>query len=391
MEKIKVLLLEDTPICYDSTLYFRQMIQNALEMNGCLVTCGQSSACGHFDAVFGINSDYPVQQAPDGRYFWEKRDIPFYQLILDHPLYHHDRLKENMRNYHVLCLDEKHKTYILKYYPHIKNVTVISLSIESLPDTEEHFEQIWQQKSIDVLFTGTYTSPAQIREKWNRLPEQIRTESWELAQRMVEEPLKTQEEVLIEMLAEHPEVKVSDERFREAMNWYFLADTYASAYYREKIIYLLAKNRIPLHLIGHGWDSFISERKLSTQEAELLHLHGEVPYAGTAAYMRKARLCLNVQPWFKAGIHDRILSAMGQASCCLTDGEEYLQRFFTERETIFYYNLEQLEQLPDQIDRLLQEEGQMEQVSRNALDLVQHHFTWKRQFEAIVSEIRRNG
>ena len=56
MEKIKVLLLEDTPICYDSTLYFRQMIQNALEMNGCLVTCGQSSACGHFDAVFGINS-----------------------------------------------------------------------------------------------------------------------------------------------------------------------------------------------------------------------------------------------------------------------------------------------------------------------------------------------
>ena len=388
MEEIEVLLLEDTPVCYDSTRIFRQSLKKALEKNGCHVTCGQPWTRGPFAAIFGIQSTYPTLRTDQGGYFADETGIPFYQLILDHPLYHHDLLQEEIRNYHVLCLDEKHKAYLLRYYPHLQGVHVISLSLEPDERLDGRMDACWSHKQMDVLFTGTYTSPDEIRTKWEQLPQQIRGESWKLAQRMLEQPDRAQEDVLREMLAERPEISVTDQRFREAMSWYFLADTYAAAFYRDKIIRQLIENGTCLHLAGYGWQKLLQDGTLSAAAGKNMQLHGEIPYAQTAQLMQQARICLNIQPWFKAGIHDRILSAMGQGACVMTDGRAYLQQFFQEKKTIFYDDLTHPELMSGQIQVILQDEGMMRSVAAAAYQTVQHRFRLESQLQRIVQGLR---
>lgn len=356
----KIYLMEETPICYDSTECFRHEFRKVLKELQVETQEGSSPGKNCADAVIGINSEWVMKKDKDGKNIADETGIPFYQIILDHPLYHHELLKLQLQDYHVICLDEKHKQYIEKYYPDIRSVDVMSLSIPFCPELQDNFEEYWERKKVNLLFTGTYTSTAMLRKKWEILPESIRAEVWELAQRMVETPSKTQEEVLLEMIAEHPEAPfISKERFREAMNMYFLADTYASAFYRENAVAELLHAGVPIDVVGYGWDIFCCLNGISGAQEKLLMRHGEVQYKNTAQLMKSAKACLNIQPWFKAGIHDRIISAMGQGSCVLSDATPLLQKVFGEEETVYFYQLEQPEQISALYMQMIKDEEQM--------------------------------
>lgn len=380
MDCRKIYLIKETPICYDSTACFMKEIRQALESLQIETVEGNSPEKDSADAVIGINSKWIQQKNSNGKYLADELQIPFFQIILDHPLYHHELLQVPLQNYHVICLDHKHKKYIEEYYPDIKSVTVMTLSIHAEQNLLENFDEYWDKKEVDLLFTGTYTSTAMLRKKWDRLPESIRGEVWELAQRMVENPAKTQEEVLLEMIAEHPAAPViTKERFREAMSWYFLADTYASAFYREKVITALLQAGITIETVGHGWDDFAQLNGISRSQETLLRSHGETPYEKTAALMKKARVCLNVQPWFKAGIHDRIITAMGQGSCVMSDSTPWLQKIFGEKESIFFYQLEQGDQVPELYFQMMKYEKEMKERAKAGYILATEQFSWENQ------------
>ena len=71
--------------------------------------CGQS-----FDAVIDYNSKLPGAVLDDGTPFLNHIQAPFYNYILDHPVYHHANLSVLLENYHVICIDDDHNKYISK-------------------------------------------------------------------------------------------------------------------------------------------------------------------------------------------------------------------------------------------------------------------------------------
>lgn len=392
MEKIKIFLQKEKSICYDSTSFFMQEIKTALEKIGCKVYRGRLTPedfevkekintlkSSGFCAIFGINSKIPFFKDINGNYGVDTIDVAFYQLILDHPLYHHDILNVSLKNYHVICLDENHKKYIERYYPHIKSVYVMPLQISSSIEASSQFEQIWSEKKYDLLFTGTYTSTKKLKENWVKLPQAIQKECWDLSQRMINAPSETQEEILWQMLHEKKlENTISDEVFKNAMNWYFMADMYTCAFYREKIIEAIIQHKIPIHLVGHGWKYFQDYNALSTKECSYLKIHKEVPFHKTIDYIKKSKVSLNIQPWFKAGIHDRILTAMGQGTCVLTDETPYLKTKFKSNKTILYYQLEKLDQFERLNEYLREPNDVLQQIAKNALKNVKQNYTWEK-------------
>lgn len=75
-----------------------------------------------YDAVIDFNSFLPYLSDDDGTPILDEIDAPFYNYLLDHPLYHHPGLSYKLKNYNVICIDKRHAEYVRKYYPHIKKI-----------------------------------------------------------------------------------------------------------------------------------------------------------------------------------------------------------------------------------------------------------------------------
>lgn len=126
-----ILILQLQGACYNSYTYFCDHIAARLRHLGYHVsifsTAGEPPealerfAGQSFGAVIDCNSAAPRITTDENGYFLDTIDAPFFNLLLDHPLYHHDSLKCTLKNYHVRCLDENHVAYVKKYYPHIQS------------------------------------------------------------------------------------------------------------------------------------------------------------------------------------------------------------------------------------------------------------------------------
>ena len=93
--------------------------------------------------------------------------------------------------------------------------------------------------------------------------------------------------------------------------------------------------------------------------------------------MADARIVLNVMPWFKSGVHDRVYSAMLNQSVCLTDGSEYVDRTLTDGKEALIYSLEQLEELPQKVKKYLQNPEEMKRIAQRGYEYAQDTQTWQ--------------
>ena len=92
-------------------------------------------------------------------------------------------------------------------------------------------------------------------------------------------------------------------------------------------------------------------------------------------------------PWFKDGAHDRVFNAMANGSLCLTDHSIYLDEILTEGENVAFYDLKDLNALPDIAKKLLANEKRMERIARNGFELTMGEHTWAcrvRQLEEML-------
>ena len=54
-------------------------------------------------------------------------DGPFYDYIVDHPLFHYNCLMTRAKNFHAIVLDEGQADYVKEYHPQVKSVHMLPL------------------------------------------------------------------------------------------------------------------------------------------------------------------------------------------------------------------------------------------------------------------------
>jgi hypothetical protein len=170
----RLLFLSNGSVCYDSTTYFiecisRELIELGWEVRHIRLDKSRqvedlralASACSDhpYDYVMDINTKLDAIKDDNGIYCIERIGRQFWHYILDHPFYHHDALKQELGNMHVICLDRKHKEYIESAYPHIKECVVMPLAAaRSL-----HAATKITDRKKSLIFTSTYTDPDLVR------------------------------------------------------------------------------------------------------------------------------------------------------------------------------------------------------------------------------------
>ena len=290
--------------------------------------------------------------------------VKLWHIILDHPLYHNSVLRQPLKNIRVVCLDETHAEYIRKHYSHIKEVIVMPLPADTAKKLVPYNE-----RSRDVLFTGTYTSSEDIValamrsggdsvkfknfQTMHKEPAQEFINSMQIFNKMagylLENPCETIEKAYTFALGDITDetaLKETAAAFADGLELNFLADMFIRAVIREELLMEMLRNGIDVDIFGHGWEKFVEKcgnvEKSGDRFKGKINICGEVDYRRLPELYADTKIALNVLPWFKAGQHDRIALAMCNGCVCVTDESTYLEKKFVDGENIFMYSLEDM-------------------------------------------------
>lgn len=373
----KILFLHSGSFCYNSTAYFEQCIREEFEKLGWQtehISCPHENAVSilkpfygkSYDIIFDINSILPCSRDEDGKFCLNRISGQIWHYILDHPFYHHNVLKCPLKNYHVICLDEKHADFIRKNYPHISKVLCLPLAAAQA-------EQLvsYEKRKHDVLFTGTYTDSELLLYQTMKQPTEKRKIFQQTVQLLLDKPYLTQEEAVSHF--------VDSQNLGLLLQNNYLIDMYLRACLREELLVQLLKRKVPVFVYGHNWESFMEKCMDSIPDVKRqLHIMGEVSYDKLPDIYADTKIAINQLPWFKAGMHDRIPLALMNGCVCVTDESSYLEKHFLAGEELYFYSLEDMEEAAKIVWELLKDSDTAAKTAARGYSHALKHLSWKK-------------
>lgn len=381
MKKILIFKLGD--IAYSSTRVFADELGRALQRNGAEVEYFdfknesaeslEKLAGSSYDAMIDFNSRLPGIIKDENENFLDTINAPFFNYILDHPIYHHANLERKLKNYHVITIDDTHTEYIKKYYPHIMSVT-------TLPLGAIRAENLTQEREHDILFSATYLNPSDYYEMIQQLPGFMKKNTLNIIEQLMADTDLLYENAVLNVY-ENQNMNMEFPVFAQS---HFLADIYVRAYFREKILELVAQSGVSLTVCGEKYH----ESPIAGYEN--VQIKNQVPYRESLSMIARSKFVLNVMPWFKSGIHDRVFNAMINGAVCITDGSRMMERIFTPKKDYIGYSLKNLDEIPSLVreayDMSVRFPERHEEMVTNAESKVQKE-TFEERAKAVLSLI----
>lgn len=388
--KKPILFFSSREICYYSSQFFAAQMADACEQLGypvelCVLDLKQDIEKQlkpyegrSYEAIVDFNSLLPHFLLEDDSAYVDHLDGPFYNYLVDHPMYHHPGLVPLLKNYHVLCIDENHTAYVKRCYKHIKSTSMLPLAAnEALLPVDD------AKKKESVLFPGTYRNKEDIYREICELPKEQREDTKKLMEMLDGNETLTQEEALRQILKERGE-ELTDAEFAVRMNELYHADLYLRNAYREEAVRTLIAHRIPVTVMGGDWNQFAQE------ENKYFMRKPPADFAITFQKIAEYAVVLNVSPLFRAGVHDRVFAAMANRAVCITERNHYMQKHFSDRENVMLFSLKHQAELSDIAGELLSNKVLRQEIAENAQKEFREKHSWEKRTQEFLEIVKRS-
>lgn len=315
----------------------------------------------HFDAMLDLNGSLILWNAT--KTF--PKETVYGAYLTDPPACMKDRLMQADERTIVFACDRKFCAYMDKYYDPVRHTKFIPLSGGAYA---KHVP--YEERSIDVAFTGTYEDPRATKREILAKFEQggvLAKFAEDMLVDIIEFPQHTLPECLARILDKY-QVEMSESEFDELVDEFYLVDFYARFYYREKVILALLDAGICVHVFGNGWEHF------PIQPGHRLVIQKGGTYAAAKA-VANAKISLNVMPWFKDAFQERIASAMLSRTVAATDESKYILEQFADGEDLLIYSLKDLDAFAGRVKDLLERPKEAARIAGQGYEKAQGH-TW---------------
>ncbi len=366
---------------YGSFVYDARLAQQSkealialLESNQGTIKDGASNQKQGIVCVTFNNLGYNLDLA-DGRNLWDAYEIPYINILMDHPFHYEKPLRNAPENSVVLCTDRNHVKYIRKYFKNIRQTDFLPHAGVELGSKHKPLEE----RGIDVLYAGAlpiYTVSKMIPD----LSAIREVDGQEMAQdvlgELINHPERTTEDVIAAYLRDKRN-DISEQRIQEIIVKMRFLDSYATSFFREQAVRILVESGIRVTAYGTGWN------QCDWSDNPYLDYRGKVLAPEILPLMNNAKVVLNTMTWFKAGAHDRIFNGMLAGAAVVTDDSTYLRREFRDGEELMMFSLKELGTLPERVFALF---GHMEEAQRMAecgYHAAKENHTWKSRAEYI--------
>lgn len=326
-------------------------------------------ACVTFNNL-GYNLDLP-----DGRNVWESYEVPYVNILMDHPFHYEKPLRNAPMTSVVLCVDRNHVKYIRKYFKNIRQTDFLPHAGVELGRKHKPLAE----RGIDVLYAGAlpiYTVARMIPD----LSSIREVDGQEMAQdvlaELVQNPQRTTEDVIAQYLRDKRN-DISEQRIHELIVQMRFIDSYATSFFREQAVRILVESGIRVTAYGTGWD------QCEWSDNPYLDYRGKVLAPEILPLMNDSKVVLNTMTWFKAGTHDRVFNGMLAGAAVVTDESAYMRSEFRDGEELVMFSLKELGMLPDRVFSLFGHMDAAQQMADRGYHAAKENHTWKSRAEYI--------
>lgn len=304
-------------------------------------------------------------------YLWDSYGIPCYNIAADHPYFYDDMLRELPEDYHHISIDRFQQKYFREFYPEYQDAGFLPLAGTCLS------EEPSGQKEYDVIFTGNYTQLSFFEPYINWINDEYAAFYRGIIKDLLDHPVKTVEEAAL-VHCEREMGKVPYEDLRIAFHKMIFIDLYVRNYWRGMAVKSLTDAGITVDVVGKGWE------ELEGVNPKYLRIHPQTDSRTCLKMLQKARISVNVMPWFKDGAHDRVFNSILNGAVCISDTSRYLCDELKEGEGICYFTLQQMSRLPDKVKELLQDEKKMQDIVARGRKKVLDKHLWASRAEVLA-------
>lgn len=307
---------------------------------------------------------------------WEYYQVPYIDILMDHPFHFERPLREMPSTAILLCVDRNHVKYIRRYYKNIRQVDFLPHAGIELGKKHKPL----RDRKIDVLYAGAlpiYTVAKMIPD----LPELYGVDTAkmmpEILRELVIHPDKTTEQVIEEYV--HAIGKtLAEEELRQLIVHMRFLDSYATSFYREQAVRILVESGIEVTAYGVGWN------QCDWSDNPHLKYGGKVLAPQILPLMNDSKIVLNTMTWFKAGAHDRIFNGMLAGAVVATDDSTYMNRMFTDGKELIMFKRKELASLPERICNLFGHLESAQEIANCGYEAANAKHTWKNRVEYII-------
>lgn len=303
-----------------------------------------ASLLNKLDLIYEFNNMGLTFRDADGNDLTVKNNIPIYSYMFDSPIYFADAFLNYPPNKTAILPDRNHAKYIKRFYKNVKDAFFVPLGSE-----EKHGEDIpFSNRSIGCIYLGSLKeAPAHLEDAFSKRLFEFQIEHSDLTTEDAIEcfykSLSNEEyQVLLPDVAkQYPNRRTDDEFLLRLNAHYCFADLKINSYFRKRLVEVLVDSGIDVEVYGNGWD----DAKLNSNPH--FKYGGLISQDECINKMHDSKFILNSMPWFKDGTHDRIYNAMLAKGLCVTDKSKYLCEEFTNGEDIVFYDLNDMNKLPE--------------------------------------------
>ena len=310
--------------------------------------------------------------------FFEARGIPLINIVVDHPFYYHKFLPYLPEDYTQIYIDREHGAYLERFFPEIKRGPFLPLAGTSLWGTDG--PPGWDERPIDVVFTGNYTPLSHFEPALTRINDEYTEFYYGIIQDFIEHPHLGMGTGIIRHLEREVE-DISEAGIKEIMPDMIMIDLYVRNYFRGEVVKSLAEAGIPVTCYGAGWEH------LECARPDMLIRGEPLSSLDCLRQISRAKISLNVLPWFKEGAHDRVFNSMLNGAVCITDWSRYLEEELEAGEDLLFYELNEREALAEETRALLGDRERWEEISRRGFRTASERHTWAARARRIHEEI----
>lgn len=384
--KKKIVLIEGV---YDTIDLFTREIKKTLEQMGCeclVLDAGHMEESLKEFALFAMtpvfaaitfnNLGYNLELS-EGKNIWEQFEIPYVNILMDHPFHYTGPLAHMPKTAWVFCTDKNHVDFMHRFYPEIERVGFLPHAGVKLPGAKKWI----RDRKIEVLYAGSlpfFTAGMLVPDLSAITQFDAIDMSRQVLEDLIKNPAVTTEDAIEAYLKERGIELEEPDLFAGIVKMRFL-DSYATSFFREQAVKLLVESGVSVTAYGTGWN------ECEWSHNPHLHYGGKVLAPEILPLMCEAKIVLNTMTWYKAGAHDRIFNGMLAGACVVTDDSAYLREEFEAEKAMVRFKLEEIVRLPEIVWDLLDHPEKMQQIADVGYESASEKHTWESRMKQVLS------
>ena len=308
----------------------------------------------------------------DGETVWSRCQIPVYNILVDHPVNYLSSLTYPVGEHHIVVIDRAHERFIRFNYPEMKHLHFLPLG-----GTEEAGWLPFEERDIDVLYVGSCQPDIEF-ETIEELSDGGEDFYIRVVQNLLQNPSLTTEEA-IRLWAVQTGIRAGKETLLYLHEKYgFRCEIYVRRYFKQEIMKGLSESGVAVDVYGTNWEN------PDYSYGDGIRFHSLITPRECGVMSGRAKICLNIMPWFKDGSHDRIHSGMLNGAVVMTDSSSYLDERFRHGKDIVFYDMSDVPGLVYNLRWLLEHPDVAGRIALAGRQVAATEDTWERRLDTIL-------